>query len=67
MPDPKIFDKIDQTSVSDAVTEQIENTIIAGVLKSGQKLPSERELAHQTGVSGLKSGLRSRRWKIAAC
>lgn len=51
MPTPAIFDKIDHDSISDAVIAQIEDIIVAGVLKSGQKLPSERELAQQTGVS----------------
>lgn len=54
MPTPTIFDKIDHDSVADAVTTQIEDLIIAGVLKSRQKLPSERELAQQTGVSRPK-------------
>lgn len=54
MPNSTIFDQIDQASVADAVIDQIEKVIIAGVLKSGQKLPSERELAQQTGVSRPK-------------
>ncbi len=54
MPAPTLFDQIEHDSVAEAVTAQIENVIIAGVLKSGQKLPSERELAQQTGVSRPK-------------
>ncbi len=54
MPTPTIFDQINHDSVAEAVTAQIEDVIIAGVLKSGQKLPSERELAQQTGVSRPK-------------
>jgi len=54
MPKATILDQIEQDSVSDAVIAQIEGVIIAGVLKSGQKLPSERELAEQTTVSRPK-------------
>lgn len=54
MPKATILDQIEQDSVSHAVIAQIEGVIIAGVLKSGQKLPSERELAEQTGVSRPK-------------
>ncbi len=54
MPTATLFDQIDHDSVSEAVIAQIEDVIITGVLKSGQKLPSERELAQQTGVSRPK-------------
>ncbi len=50
----KIFEPIDVDSVSEAVVAQIEQLIISGVLKSGQKLPSERELAELTEVSRPK-------------
>ncbi len=49
-----ILDQIDHDSVSEEVMAQIEGIIIAGVLKSGQQLPPERELAEQTGVSRPK-------------
>lgn len=49
-----LFDPIDHTSVSDAVVEQIERLIVDGVLKGGQKLPSEVELAEDMGVSRPK-------------
>lgn len=49
-----LLDQIDHDSVADAVISQIEKLIIFGVLKSGQKLPSERELSEQTGVSRPK-------------
>lgn len=52
--DTQIFDPIDTDSVSAAVVTQIEKLIISGVLKSGQRLPSERDLAEQTGVSRPK-------------
>lgn len=54
MPNAPILDQIDHDSVSEAVMAQIEGIIIAGVLKSGQKLPSERELAEQAGISRPK-------------
>lgn len=50
----QIFEPIEVDSVSEAVIGQIEQLIISGVLKSGQKLPSERELAELTEVSRPK-------------
>ena len=52
--DKCIFEKIEIDSVSDAVVSQIEQLIISGVLKSGEKLPSERELAELMNVSRPK-------------
>lgn len=52
--DKAIFEEIDSPSVVDGVVEQIEKLIIAGVLKGGRKLPSERELAEQMGISRPK-------------
>ncbi len=49
-----VFEAIESLSVVDAVVSQIEELIVAGVLKSGQKLPSERELAEQLSVSRPK-------------
>ncbi|MCQ0090660.1 FadR/GntR family transcriptional regulator [Roseovarius sp. M141] len=49
-----VYDRIENDSVADAVVAQIENLIISGVLRSGQRLPSERELAEQIGVSRPK-------------
>ncbi|MFZ0544475.1 MAG: FadR/GntR family transcriptional regulator [Candidatus Promineifilaceae bacterium] len=40
-----------QPSLSDQVTEQMQELIAQGVLKPGERLPSERELADQFGVS----------------
>ena len=48
MPKATILDPIDHDSVAEAVIAQIEGVILAGVLKSGQQLPSERELAEQS-------------------
>ena len=49
-----IFDPIAHESVADAVTEQLEQLIVTGVLKEGCKLPSERELADMLDVSRPK-------------
>ncbi len=49
--DTPIFDPIGVDGISEAVASQIENLIISGVLKSGQRLPSAQELADETGVS----------------
>jgi GntR family transcriptional repressor for pyruvate dehydrogenase complex len=45
------FQKIKQEKVSDTVAGQIEQQIASGVLKPGERLPSERELARQLNVS----------------
>ncbi len=50
----QIFEPIELDSVSEAVIGQIEQLVISGVLKSGQKLPSERELAELVEVSRPK-------------
>lgn len=46
--------------VADVVSERIERLIVDGVLKSGQKLPSERRLTEKLGVSrtALREGLK---------
>lgn len=49
-----IFEPVVIDSVAEAVVTQIEQLIISGVLKSGQKLPSERELAELMDVSRPK-------------
>ena len=41
-----------QTSrLYEQIVEQIENSVLAGILKPGDQLPAERELANQFGVS----------------
>lgn len=50
----RIFEQISLDSVSDAVVAQIERLITAGVLRSGQKLPPERELSELLDVSRPK-------------
>lgn len=49
-----LFERVDLDTVADAVVSQIEQLIVSGVLKSGQKLPSERELAELMDVSRPK-------------
>jgi len=45
------FKKIEAEKLSTAVVRQIELLILRGILKPGVRLPSERELAEQMGVS----------------
>ncbi|GMG85283.1 FCD domain-containing protein [Paralimibaculum aggregatum] len=49
-----VFEQVEMDRVADAVVEQIEQLIICGVLRPGQKLPPERELAEALGVSRPK-------------
>ena len=46
-----MFQPVDHQKTADAVVEQIENLILKGVLHSGDRLPSERDLAEQLKVS----------------
>lgn len=46
-----VFQKIKPKRVSDEIFEQIKNHILSGKLKPGEKLPPERELAINLGVS----------------
>ncbi|MCV6547792.1 MAG: FadR family transcriptional regulator [Cohaesibacter sp.] len=46
-----IFRAISQNRTSDAVIDQIERLILEGVLRSGDQLPAERELASKLDVS----------------
>ncbi len=45
------FQKITQERVADAVVRQIEQLILRGVLRPGERLPAERELSERLGVS----------------
>lgn len=45
------FQKVSQERVADAVIRQIEQLILRGVLRPGERLPSERELSDKMGVS----------------
>lgn len=45
------FQKIESEKLSDAVMRQIEELILRGILRPGERLPAERELAERLGVS----------------
>ena len=45
------FQKIEPEKLSHAVVKQIELLILRGILKPGERLPSERELSEKLGVS----------------
>ena len=49
-----LFDPIANDSVAEQVVAQVETLILSGVLKQGARLPSERDLAAQLGVSRPK-------------
>ncbi|MEM1345518.1 MAG: FCD domain-containing protein [Pseudomonadota bacterium] len=49
-----VFEPIDVDRVADAVVDQIEDLILAGVLRPGQKLPPERALSETLDVSRPK-------------
>lgn len=49
--DSAIFSPIAQARTANEVCSQIEELILEGVLRVGDKLPSERELSEQLGVS----------------
>lgn len=45
------FQKIESEKLASAVVRQIEGLIVQGVLRPGERLPSERELSERLGVS----------------
>lgn len=45
------FQKIEAEKLSHSVTRQIEQLILRGILRPGERLPSERELSEKLGVS----------------
>ncbi len=45
------FQKIESEKLSQAVVRQIEGLVLQGVLRPGERLPSERELSDRLGVS----------------
>jgi len=49
-----VFEQVAVEGVARAVIDQVEGLIVAGVLRSGQKMPAERELAETLGVSRPK-------------
>lgn len=50
----RLFDRIDNPSLSDTAVAQIEELILSGVLRENDMLPGERELAEQMGISRPK-------------
>lgn len=50
----RLFDPVEQDSVADSVVRQIEDMLVAGILKQGTRLPSERELSEVMDVSRPK-------------
>lgn len=48
------FDKLEHESVAELAISQIEELILTGVLREGDLLPSERDLAEQFGISRPK-------------
>lgn len=50
----EVFDRIESEAIADVVVAQIEDLIVQGILKEGDRLPSERELAAQLNVSRPK-------------
>lgn len=47
------IEKISKASISDQVYEKLKSLIIKGVLRQGEKLPSENDLAQSFGVSRI--------------
>src|SRR4051812_38331270 len=47
----EIFSRIEHSRTADEVVQQIESLILEGVLRTGDRLPGERELARQFEVS----------------
>ena len=45
------FQKVEPEKLSSAVIRQIEDLILRGILRPGERLPSERELSERLGVS----------------
>ncbi len=45
------FQKVQPEKLSSAVTSQIEKLILRGILRPGERLPSEREMSERMGVS----------------
>ena len=45
------FEPVQQEKLSQGVTQQIEGLILRGILRPGERLPSERELSERMQVS----------------
>ena len=46
-----VFDQVRQRRLSDDIVERLEGMILEGTLTAGERLPAERQLAEQFGVS----------------
>lgn len=57
----RIFSRIDHSPTADEIVRQIENLILEGILRVGERLPGERELAARMEVSRpvLRSALKT--------
>ena len=55
-----MFQRIKASRICDTVAKDIEEAVISGQLKPGDKLPAERELVHEFGISrrALRESLR---------
>ena len=45
------FERVQPEKLSQSVIRQIEKLILRGILRPGERLPSERELSERLGVS----------------
>ncbi|RTE65245.1 pyruvate dehydrogenase complex transcriptional repressor PdhR [Amphritea opalescens] len=59
-----VYQRVKQPKISDVIMAQLEDMVLEGTLKPGQKLPAERELAKQFEVS--RPSLREAIQKLAA-
>ena len=46
-----VFNQVRQRRLSDDIVERLEGMILEGTLTAGERLPAERQLAEQFGVS----------------
>lgn len=60
------FKTVQSEKLSGAVVRQVEELILRGILRPGERLPSERELAERLGVSRPHCAMPLARSKTAA-
>ena len=64
----EIFSRIEHSRTADEVVQQIESLILEGVLRVGDRLPGERELARAVRRVAADPARRAEGcWKRAAC
>lgn len=61
------FQKIELDRVAESVITQIEQLILRGIIRPGERLPSERDLADRLGVSRPSLREAISRSKTEAC